>query len=172
MKKLLQACLLLIFSGVNLFAQQKSRPNVLFIAVDDYEPIAGCYGNTQIKIPNIDRLAKIGTVFMNNYCQQAVCGPTRASLMTGKQPDYTKIWDLKTQMREMNPDIITLPQYLISQGYVTSSEHLDIFPTICDLTRIPVPTFLDGKSLKPIMVDNKAKVKDFSVSQYPRKLKK
>lgn len=99
-------------------AQQKS--NILFIAVDDFKPIAGCYGNTQIKTPNIDRLAKMGTVFMSNYCQQAVCGPTRASLMTGKRPDYTKIWDLKTQMRDMNPNIITLPQYLISQGYATS----------------------------------------------------
>ena len=53
-------------------AQQKS--NILFIAVDDFKPIAGCYGNTQIKTPNIDRLAKMGTVFMSNYCQQAVCG--------------------------------------------------------------------------------------------------
>jgi arylsulfatase A-like enzyme len=103
-------------------AQKKSasRPNILFIAVDDLKPILGCYGNKLVKTPNIDRLAKIATVFNGNYCQQAVCGPTRASIMTGKRPDYTKIWNLTTQMRDMNPDIVTLPQYLISQGYETS----------------------------------------------------
>ena len=50
----------------------------------------------------------------------AVCGPTRASLMTGMRPDATKVWDLKTKMRDVNPDILTIPQYLISQGYITS----------------------------------------------------
>jgi len=105
-----------------VFAQKKaaSKPNILFIAVDDLKPILGCYGNTLVKTPNIDRLAKMATVFNSNYCQQAVCGPTRASIMTGKRPDYTKIWNLTTQMRDMNPEIVTLPQYLISQGYETS----------------------------------------------------
>ncbi|WP_462251423.1 sulfatase [Ferruginibacter sp.] len=110
----------LLIASANVVAQKSTKPNVLFIAVDDYKPIAGCYGNTLVKTPNIDRLAKMGTVFMNNYCQQAVCGPTRASLMTGMRPDVTKVWDLKTQMRDMNPDILTLPQYLITQGYTTS----------------------------------------------------
>ena len=97
---------LLVFCHFSTVAQQKSKPNILFIAIDDLKPILGCYGNTQIKTPNIDRLAKMGTVFMSNYVQQAVCGPTRASLMTGKRPDYTKIWDLKTKMRDINPDIL------------------------------------------------------------------
>ncbi len=100
-------------------AQQKAKPNILFIAIDDLKPILGCYGNTLIKTPNIDRLAKMGTVFMSNYVQQAVCGPTRASLMTGKRPDYTKVWDLKTKMRDINPTILSLPQYFITQGYTT-----------------------------------------------------
>lgn len=108
----------LLFSQITI-AQQKSKPNILFIAVDDLKPVLGCYGDKLIKTPNIDRLAKMGTVFLNNYCQQAVCGPTRASLMTGKRPDYTKVWDLKTPMRDMVPDILSLPQYLITQGYST-----------------------------------------------------
>ncbi len=95
-------------------------PNILFIAADDLKPILGCYGDPLIKTPNIDRLAARGTVFLQNYCQQAVCGPTRASLMTGKRPDYTKVWDLKTKMRDINPEILTLPQYLAQQGYVTA----------------------------------------------------
>jgi arylsulfatase A-like enzyme len=101
-------------------AQNGKKLNILFIAIDDLKPNLGCFGDKIVKTPNIDRLAKMGTSFMSNYCQQAVCGPTRASLMTGMRPDYTKIWDLKTQMRDMNPTILTLPQYLIAQGYNTS----------------------------------------------------
>ncbi len=111
--------LVLVVCGV-VSAQQSFKPNILFIAIDDLKPELGCYGNTIVKTPNIDRLAKMGTVFMSNYCQQSVCGPTRASIMTGMRPDYTKVWDLKTQMRDMNPDILTIPQYFISQGYATS----------------------------------------------------
>jgi len=109
-------CTLITLSST---AQQSKKPNILFIAVDDLKTILGCYGDKTIKTPNIDRIAKRGTVFMNNYCQQAVCGPTRASIMTGRRPDYTKVWDLKTRMRDMNPDILSLPQYLITQGYTT-----------------------------------------------------
>ena len=62
-------------TSLSLNAQKKSKPNILFIAVDDLKPELGCYGNTLIKTPNIDRLAAMGTVFLSNYCQQAVCGP-------------------------------------------------------------------------------------------------
>ena len=112
----------LVVISNTIIAQRKptSKPNILFIAVDDLKPLLGCYGNTMVKTPNIDRLAKMATVFNKNYCQQAICGPTRASLMTGSRPDATKIWNLTTQMRDVNPDILTLPQYLISQGYTTS----------------------------------------------------
>ena len=113
-------CLLIISNGV--IAQQKkaNKPNILFIAVDDLKPLLGCYGNTLVKTPNIDRLAKISTVFNRNYCQQAICGPTRASIMTGTRPDVTQVWNLTTQMRDVNPNLVTLPQYLITQGYETS----------------------------------------------------
>lgn len=121
--------LLLVSQAV---AQNSSKPNVLFIAIDDLKPVLGCYGNKLVKSPNIDRLAKMGTVFMSNYCQQAVCGPTRASLMTGKRPDYTKIWDLKTRMRDMNPDILTIPQHFAAQGYVTSGVGKIYHPSCVD----------------------------------------
>ncbi len=114
---LMLAMVAFVHNGVA--AQQTARPNVLFIAIDDLKPILGCYGNKQIKTPNIDRLAKMGTVFTSNYVQQAVCGPTRASLMTGKRPDYTQVWDLKTKIRDINPDILSIPQYFIAQGYST-----------------------------------------------------
>ncbi len=117
------ASLLFLFAiTTSVYAQKKStnKPNILFIAVDDLKPVLGCYGNTLVKTPNIDRLAKMATVFNKNYCQQAICGPTRASLMTGTRPDATKIWNLTTQMRDVNPNTVTLPQYLITQGYTTS----------------------------------------------------
>ncbi len=105
-------------SVTQVMAQDK-KMNVLFIAVDDLKPVLGCYGDKLVKTPNIDRLAKRGTIFTQSYCQQAVCGPTRASLLTGLRPDNTKVWDLKTRMRDVNPDIISLPQYLIDQGFTT-----------------------------------------------------
>ena len=105
------------------FAQAEAKPqkmNVLFLPVDDLKPMLGCYGHETIKTPNMDRLAERGTVFRNASCQQAICGPSRASLMTGMYPDHTRVWDLMTKMRDMNPDILTLPQYFRQQGYETT----------------------------------------------------
>jgi len=95
--------------------------NILFIAIDDLKPELGCYDNTFIKTPHIDKLASQGFILKNNHCQQAVCAPSRASILTGKRPDYTKIWDLKTLIRDKNPDIITMPQYFKSIGYQTAA---------------------------------------------------
>jgi len=95
--------------------------NILFIAVDDLKPLLGCYDTPLIKTPNIDKLASQGFVLKNNHCQQAVCGPSRASILTGKRPDYTKIWDLKTLIRDKNPDIVTMPQYFKQLGYQTAA---------------------------------------------------
>ncbi len=97
--------------------QADRRPNVLFIAVDDLKPMLGCYGDTVIKTPNIDRLASHGTVFLNAHCQQAICGPSRASLLTGLRPDATGIYDLQTKIRALTPDVVTLPQYFKNNGY-------------------------------------------------------
>ncbi len=100
-------------------AEKKDPPNILFIAVDDLKPMLNCYGESQIISPNIDALAANGTMFMKNYCQQAVCGPSRASLLTGLRPDKTGVWDLKTRMRDVHPDILALPQYFRMNGYTT-----------------------------------------------------
>ncbi|MAH20214.1 MAG: hypothetical protein CMB96_02015 [Flavobacteriaceae bacterium] len=67
--------------------------------------------------PYLDSLSSRSTLFLNNHTQQAICGPSRASIMTGKRPDYTKVRDLKTKMRDMVPDIVTIPQYLKDHGY-------------------------------------------------------
>ncbi len=95
----------------------ESKPNVLFIAVDDMRPELGCYGNKIAKTPNIDRIAARGIVFNHAYCQQAVCSPSRTAIMTGLRPDKTKVWDLETHFRVAEPDCITLPQYFKANGY-------------------------------------------------------
>lgn len=100
-------------------AQESQQANILMIAVDDLKPLIGAYGDAYAITPNLDRLAAMGVIFTNAHCQQAVCGPSRASLLTGMRPDVTRVWDLKTQMRSENPGIITLPQYLKSVGYAT-----------------------------------------------------
>ena len=110
---------LILLSIIKIQAQDQSKPNILFIAIDDLKPTIGIYGDSFAVTPNIDTIAKNGTTFFNNHTQQAICGPSRASLLTGKRPDYTKVWNLKTKMRDVNPDILTIPQYFKQNGYVT-----------------------------------------------------
>ncbi len=92
-------------------------PNVLFIAVDDLRPELGCYGKSCIHSPNIDRLAARGMVFNRAYCQQAVCSPSRSSLMTGTRPDTTRVWDLETHFRTALPNVMTLGQHFRNHGW-------------------------------------------------------
>ena len=95
------------------------RPNILFIPVDDLRPELGAYGHESIHTPHMDRLARQGVTFMRTYCQQAVCNPSRASLLTGLRPDSIQVWDLRTDFRGQVPDVITLPQYFKLNGYTS-----------------------------------------------------
>ena len=100
-------------------AAQRRRRNVLFIAVDDLRPALGCYGDPTARTPNIDRLASRGTVFRRAYCQQAVCNPSRASLLTGRRPDTIGVWGPEAHFRDALPAAVTLPQHFKNNGYVT-----------------------------------------------------
>ena len=102
-------------------ATSAARPNVLFIAVDDLCAELGCYGSDHVISPHIDGLARRGTLFERAYCQQAVCNPSRASLLTGLRPNTLRIWDLPTHFRQRRPGIVTLPQHFKENGYHTEN---------------------------------------------------
>lgn len=108
---------LLLSCAAPLIAQPKL--NVLFIAVDDLRPELGVYGASYIRSPHIDRLAARGVRFERAYCQYAICGPSRASLLTGLRPDTLKIEEIDTFFRNTVPDVVTLPQHFKQHGYTT-----------------------------------------------------
>jgi arylsulfatase A-like enzyme len=91
------------------------------IAVDDLRPQLGCLGDPVIRTPNVDRLAARGVAFARAYCQQAVCSPSRTSLMTGRRPDTTRVYDLETHFRDTIPDVVTLAEHFKAHGYRAES---------------------------------------------------
>jgi iduronate 2-sulfatase len=104
--------------AVSAAAAAEPRQNVLFIMADDYRPELGSYGSVA-RTPNLDRLARRAVQFERAYCQQAVCNPSRSSMLTGLRPDTLRLWNNGTHFRELNPDVTTLPLHFKQQGYVT-----------------------------------------------------
>ena len=101
------------------YSQENQKPNILFISVDDLKPSIGSFGDEFAVTPNIDELSKDATVFLNNQNQLAICAASRVSFLTGLRPDKTKVWDLKTKMRDVNPEVLTLPEHFKNNGYQT-----------------------------------------------------
>jgi len=108
---------ILVFGVQGTIAAAAEKLNVLMIAVDDLRPELGCYGHRAMRTPNIDALARRGTLFNRAYCQQAVCSPSRTSLLCGRRPDTTRVYDLQTHFRLNLPDVVTLPQHFKQNGY-------------------------------------------------------
>ena len=103
-----------IFSSAN---DEKVKLNVLFIIADDLNCDLGAYGNLVVKTPNIDRLAKRGILFENAHNQYPLCGPSRASFLTGLYTNQTKITQNNMSLRNSVPDVISLGQRFRQQGY-------------------------------------------------------
>lgn len=97
----------------------KKKPNILFIAIDDLRPEIGAYGSEIAITPNLDKLASNGLLFNRAYCQEPICSPSRASLMTGARPETINVVENFTYFRDANPDIVTLPQHFKNNGYET-----------------------------------------------------
>lgn len=95
------------------------RLNVLFIIADDMSAKLGCYGDPDIKSPNIDRLARRGTLFEHAYCQYALCNPSRTSFLSGRRPESTGVLANSTPPRTHLKDIDFLPEYFHRFGYYT-----------------------------------------------------
>ncbi|MEX0324308.1 MAG: sulfatase [Puniceicoccaceae bacterium] len=119
MKKRICLILCLVTVVACIGFSKADKPNILFIAVDDLRPELGCYGTEVVQSPVLDKLASGGRLFNRAYCQQAICGPSRASLMTGARPDTISVVENYAYFRELNPDIVTLPQHLAAHGYET-----------------------------------------------------
>ncbi len=106
-------------------APEASPPNVLFIAIDDLNNWLGCMkGHPNAVTPHLDKLASQGVLFTNAHCQAPLCGPSRASLMTGLRPSSTGIYGMidDNNIKLDNPataDIQFLPEYFQKQGYYT-----------------------------------------------------
>jgi arylsulfatase A-like enzyme len=116
--------LLMALGFVSCQSEQKqaaAKPNVLFIAVDDLRPQLGCYGQRQIKSPNMDKLAAIGLTFINAYCNVPVCGASRASLLTGIRPTQNRFVGYNTYAQDDAPGAVSLPQHFRNNGYHTIS---------------------------------------------------
>lgn len=114
-------CLLVGTAQEGVSADTHTKPNVLFIAIDDLRPELNCYGRTHIHSPNIDRLASRGTLFERAYCMVPTCGASRAALMTGIRPASNRFRNYLTRADEDVPDITTLNTHFKNNGYTTIS---------------------------------------------------
>ena len=106
----------------NASDDKPSRPNVLFIAIDDQNDWIGALGGHPLaKTPHIDRLAQRGTVFLNAHCQAPLCNPSRTSLLLSLRPTTTGIYGLSPWFRTLDDwkDRVALPQHFKAHGYRT-----------------------------------------------------
>src|SRR5215212_9969914 len=87
-------------------------PNVLLIVADDLNNSLGCFGNSVVQSPNIDRIARRGVRFVRAYCQYPVCNPSRTSMLSGLRPERTGVMTNGTHVVPDGKDAPLLPRFL------------------------------------------------------------
>ncbi|TMU50636.1 sulfatase [Flagellimonas algicola] len=118
--------LIFLISSIAFFSCQSSeneqkRPNVLFIIADDLTATAvSSYGNKVSQTPNIDSLAAVGIRYTRAYCQYPVCGPSRASFLTGYYPNATQTFGYVSGRENIGNERVTWPQLFKNKGYYTA----------------------------------------------------
>jgi iduronate 2-sulfatase len=103
-----------------VLAKPATKPNVLFIIADDLNDNVGYCGHPLVKTPNIDRLAREGRIFRNAYTNFPLCGPSRNCFMSGLYPDQTGTHELRTLLRDRAPDVVTMSQHFMNNGYTAA----------------------------------------------------
>ncbi len=108
-------------AGPTQSADGDTRPNVLFIAVDDLNDWIGCLGgHPQTVTPNMDRLANRGVLFTNAHCAAPACNPSRAAVFSGRHPNQTGVYSNSSpRIKTLQPDLVLLPQHFEQAGYRT-----------------------------------------------------
>src|SRR5687767_1598521 len=115
MQRTLSLIATVLFCG--LLQLEAKHPNVLLIFSDDLNCSLGSYDHPIAKTPNLDKFAKSSVRFDRAYCQYPLCNPSRASFMTGRRPDATKVLGNGAHFREVLPDAVTMAQFFQKQGY-------------------------------------------------------
>jgi iduronate 2-sulfatase len=110
----------LVFFLVACSGKAQEKKNVLFIIADDLNCYLGSYGHQLAKTPNIDKLAEEGLLFENAYCNFPLCGPSRASMMTGLYPDQNNVKGNAILIRDRVPDAVTMTQVFMNHGYAAT----------------------------------------------------
>ncbi|TNN59422.1 Iduronate 2-sulfatase [Liparis tanakae] len=113
--------LLVLLTLALAVVSKRAKKNVLFIMADDLRTSLGCYGDSLAKSPNIDQLASRSQSFLNAFAQQAVCAPSRTSMLTSRRPDTTRLYDFNSYWRTHAGNYTTMPQYFKSHRYFTAS---------------------------------------------------
>ncbi len=107
-----------LVTQIHAASESSDRPNVLFLAIDDLNDWTGFLGgHPQARTPNLDRLARRGTVFTRAYCSAPACNPSRVSLLTGIRPSTSGVYHNSQPWRPVLPDAVTLPKHFQKAGY-------------------------------------------------------
>lgn len=127
--------IIFLFPSIISFAQQ--RPNIIYIMSDDHDADAiSAYNKKFISTPNIDRIAKEGMLFTRSFVANSICGPVRATLLTGQHSHKNGIKNNRTRFDSSK---ITMPKLMRQGGYQTSlvgKWHLQSYPTGFDYWKI------------------------------------